>query len=97
MLTVNIDIQGCLINGQTGIIGHIEFAQDSVHKVYIKFSDEQVGSKAKRSPYLRRQNSWIPIEKCEADISIKKRSPSPSIERFQFPLTLSRASTVHNV
>ena len=30
MLTVNLDIQGRLINGQTGNISHIEFAQGSV-------------------------------------------------------------------
>ena len=46
MLTVNIDIQDRLINGQTGIVRHIEFAQGSACKVYIKFSDEQAGSKA---------------------------------------------------
>ena len=45
MLKVNIDIQDRLINGQTGIIRHIEFAQGSACKVYIKFSDEQAGSK----------------------------------------------------
>ena len=41
MLTVNVDIQDCLINGQAGKIRHIEFAQGSVRKVYVKFSDEQ--------------------------------------------------------
>ena len=40
MATVNIDIQDRLINGQTGIIRHIEFAQASARKVYVKFSDE---------------------------------------------------------
>ena len=30
MLTINIDIQDRLINGQTGITRHIEFAQGSV-------------------------------------------------------------------
>ena len=30
MLTVNLDIQDCLINGQTGNISHIEFVQGSV-------------------------------------------------------------------
>ena len=39
MLTVNIGIQDRLINGQTGIIRHTEFAQGSVCKVYVKFSD----------------------------------------------------------
>ena len=56
MLTVNIDIQDHLINGQARIIRHIEFAEGSARKVYIKFSDEQAGSKAMRSSYLGRQN-----------------------------------------
>ena len=44
-----------------GII--FEFAQGSARKVYIKFPNEQASSKAMRSPYLRRQNSWVHIEK----------------------------------
>ena len=48
MLTVNIDIQHRLINGQTGIIRPIEFAQASAGKVYVKFSDEQAALKAMR-------------------------------------------------
>ena len=40
MLTVNIDIQDHLINGQMGIIRHIEFPQGSARKVYIMFSDD---------------------------------------------------------
>ena len=64
MLTVNIDIQDRLINGQTGNIRHIEFAEGTVHKVYVKFSDEQAGLKAMRSSYVGRQNPWVPIEKC---------------------------------
>ena len=43
MLTVNTEIQHRLINGQTGNVRHIEFAQGSVDKVYVKFSDEQAG------------------------------------------------------
>ena len=52
MLTVNIDIQDRLINGQARIIRHIEFAQVSACKVYVKFSDERACSKAMRSSYL---------------------------------------------
>ena len=42
-----------------------------------------------KSFYLDRQNSWVPIEKCETEISIKKRSALPSIKRTQFLLTLA--------
>ena len=97
MLTANRDIQGRLINGQTGIIKHSEFSQGSAHKVYVKFYDEQAGSKAMRSSYLDGQSSWVPIEKCEVEISIKKASASPSIKRTQFLLTLAWVSTVHKV
>ena len=97
ILTVNIDIQDLLINGQTGTIKHIEFAQGSICKVYVMFSDEQAESKAMRSSYLGIQNSWVPIEIFEAEISIKKGSALPFIKRTQFPLTLAWASTVHKV
>ena len=97
ILTVNIDIQGRLIKCQTGIIRHIEFDRSSARKVYVKFSDEKAGSKAMRSSYLGRQNSWVPIEKCETETSIKKESASPSLKRTQFPLTLAWKSTVQKV
>ena len=66
-------------------------------KVYVTFCDKQAGVKAVRSSYLGRQNSWIPIEKCEADIPAKKEWASPSIKCIQFPLTLAWTSTVHKV
>ena len=58
MLAINIDKQDRLINGQTGIIRHIEFAQGCVHEVHAKLSVEQAGSRAMRASYLGRQYSW---------------------------------------
>ena len=37
MLTVNIDIQGCLINDQAGYITHVEFAQGTFIKHMYSF------------------------------------------------------------
>ena len=74
IITVNLDTKDSLINDQPGNISHSEFAQSSVPKVYLKLSDEQSGLKAMKSSYLGRQNSWVPIEKCQVEIPIKKGS-----------------------
>ena len=47
--------------------------------------------------YLGKRNSWVPIEKCKTEISVRKESASTSIRRTQFPLVLAWASTVHKV
>ena len=54
-LTVNSDIQDRLINGQTGKISYIKFAQGIVQQVYVKLSDEQADLKKMRSCYLGRE------------------------------------------
>ena len=51
VILTNIDIQDLLINGHILVIlqiSHIEVTQESVCKVYVKFSDEQAGLKAMR-------------------------------------------------
>ena len=50
-----------------------------------------------KSSYLGRQNSRVPIKKCETEISKKKVSASPSITCTQFSSTLTWASTVYKV
>ena len=97
ILTVNLYIQDHLTNNQTGNTSHIDFSQRTVQKVYVKFSDERGGLKAMRSCYLGGRNYWVPIEKSEARISVKKESASPSIKRTQFHLILAWTSTFHKV
>ena len=97
MLAVNSGIQDRLINGQTGNISYIEFAQGSVRNVYVKFSDGQASLKAMKSSYLGRKSFWVPVRKCELDIPIKKGSAYTSINSTQFSLILTWGSTVHQV
>lgn len=72
MLTVNTDIQDCLINVKTRTILHIEFAQGSVYEVCVKYSAAQAGFKAKKSPDLSRKMFCISNEQYKTKISIKK-------------------------
>ena len=72
---------------------HIEFARGSLSKVFVKFSNEQTRSNF----YLGRQDSWVPIEKCETEIAMKKGSAFSSIQITKFTLRLSCTSTVHKV
>ena len=92
MSTVMLDIRDCPVNGQTGNISHVEFAQGSVQKVSVKCLDQQAGLKAIRWSYLGRQNSWAAIEKYKAEVPKKKESASSSIKYTQFPLILPWAS-----
>ena len=49
MLTVNIDLQDRLVNGQLGTIKHISTdKQGNVAKIYIKFDDSKAGAKKKK-------------------------------------------------
>ena len=46
MLTMNVDLQDRLIDGQSGTVKHIEINdQHNISKVYIKFDDNKAGLK----------------------------------------------------
>ena len=77
MIAVNMNTHDRIIYAPQKTIRHIGLAQGSAPKVYVKFCDEQNGSKAIISSYLGRKSSWVPIEQCETETSIKKDSTSP--------------------
>ena len=45
MLTVNVDVQDSLINGQIGVAKHLEIIESKVSIIYIKFDDPDAGKK----------------------------------------------------
>ena len=98
MLTVNIDIEDRLINGQIANLKHILTDRGFVVKIYILMDDSSVGLKKRNSDAFTRQNLWIPVKKAEASIRLRANKESSSVKkRTQFPLMLSRACTVHKV
>ena len=73
MLTVNINIDDRLINGQIGTICKIKTDNESqVVKIYIKFDDERAGLKLTNSnDVIAKRNTWVTIERVEASIKLK--------------------------
>ena len=73
MLTIKIDIQDHLINGQVGEVTHIDITRNIFRKVYVKFPDLQAGLKAMTASHFSRQHSWVVIKKSETEIPIIKK------------------------
>ena len=90
MLTVNIDLQDRLVNGQLGTVKCIRTDSGrNVSKIYITFDDSKAGLKKMKSDAFGKQDLWVPIDKTEVDIKIKSsKTSSPVIRRTQYPLML---------
>ena len=52
MVTVNVDIQDMLINGQIGEVAGFEIMSSIAKKVYVKFQDPLVGRNAMLSDHF---------------------------------------------
>ena len=52
-------------------ISNTQFAQGSICKVYVRFSNEEGGLREQTSSYIRKQNLWAITEKCKTGIRIK--------------------------
>ena len=98
-LTSNIDINDKLCNGAIGQIEHFKFDDEgNIKIIYLKMEKDNFGLKAMNADHFGRCNGLVPISRIEKDIKIsEKRVSSPVIKRFQFPLMLSWACTVHKV
>ena len=99
MLTININIQDRLINGQIGTVKHIEIKENEVKTIYLELDVKRAGQfRMSGNDIIAKNNEWVPIKREETYIYINKyKTTSPSIKRTQFPLALSWACTVHKV
>ena len=89
MLKVNIGMQDRLINGQTGNISHIEFAEGSVFVKYMQ--SFKMKSRLKNNDITSFIQTKFLCSYCkyETEIPIKRGFSSPSITHTQFSLTTS--------
>ena len=97
MLTVNLDVQDRLINGQIGVVKHPEFIENKVSFIYIKFDDPDAGKKLITKNSTARIHNWVLIERHETSIIIRDTNKPITIKRTQFPLRLSWACTIYKV
>ena len=95
MLTVNIDIQDRLINGQMGVVKIFEIADNAVSTIFIKFDDREAGRKSVGENRFARQ--IIGFQLRMTHIFAGNSCNSLSKQRTQFPLRLSWARTIHKV
>ena len=97
MLTVNVDLNDRLVNGQLGTVKLIsKNVNGEVTKIYIKFDDAGAGQKEINIDTFAKQNSWVPLETFDADIKLKVNS-YVVIKTTLFPIILAWACTVHKV
>ena len=93
-LTSNIDVPDGLANGARGKIQDIITRGTDVVAVLVEFFSASVGKKGKaRSPYRNEHPNAVPISR----VSNTFKVGPITMQRTQFPLVLSWASTVHSV
>ena len=95
MLTINIDLEHRLLHGLVSKVMQIRYVNDEVKVIYFILYNQIAGQQAIQSDISARQRNWLPIQKYETTVLIKKNKPP--IKRTQFPLVLSWSCTVHKV
>ena len=97
MLTSNLDVDDRRVNGLVGTVKQIKYKNNEVSVVYVKFNDNNAGREEMQSDFTAQQHNWVPIRKHQALFGLRKNKPQPSVQKRQFPLTLSWEYTVHKV
>ena len=87
MLTMNVDLQDRLIDGQSGTVKHIEINdQHNISKVYIKFDDNKAGLK---------RISWIVLLVAVDGCLLKKLKLTLELEQVKIlPQLLTEVSSL---
>ena len=97
VLTTNVDVSDGLVNGARGEVVHVIVNNSEITSVLVKFDNNRVGLKSiQSSPHRYSYPHAVPLTKYEVTFFAKRKRGS-EIKRFQFPLTLAWATTIHKV
>ena len=107
ILTVNINTFDELVNGATGTIIDLEYKNNTIDCIIVKFDRPTCGRQHRNEKYPRlaekyRANNGTPIFREEIEIQLKSRKGKNlgvgSIAKvYQFPLLLNYGSTAHSI
>ncbi|CAD6218940.1 GSCOCG00011492001-RA-CDS, partial [Cotesia congregata] len=94
MLTVNIDVEDGLVNGAVGILkGYEKDSEERIFRLWLDFSDEQVGKKRRKEIKKDNQLNWTVIDRISKNIQPLKTLIN--IIRKQFPIIPAEAITIY--
>ena len=96
MLTINVDVADGLVNGVCGtVVGFDSEIVADIKIIFIQFDNPRVGRQSRQN-----RSSIFPdavvVERKEVSFSVKRGKPITRY-RYQFPLTLAWACTIHKV
>ena len=102
MLIRNIDISDGLVNGSQGqIVTFVKSGKGDTLAVGVKFDNPNVGQETrKKSPYMLELQSYentTPILRSETTFTVSRKNKNLTVSRYQFPLKLAWACTIHKV
>ena len=94
MLTANVDVSDGLVNGARGEVVHVVINNNEVNSVLVKFDNSLKSIQS--SPHLFRFPHAVLLTKYEV-VFFARGERGSEIKRWQFPLTLAWATTIHKV
>ena len=105
MVTKNLDVTDGLVNGAQGkVVGFIRGGKDTDKKILvilIEFDSKTVGQNARQTSQfsleLDRYPLATPVLRAEASFTVTRKNKDLKIIRYQFPVKLCWACTIHKV
>ena len=97
MLTVNLDVNEHLVNGQLGTVKHIVYNNryPLLSRIFVKFGDENDGKSRKKRFYQGELKECVPITAMPKTFPYSRGKTMITVERTQFPGILAHSITVH--